>query len=211
MRNLVVGLVVGSVIGAAGTYLVLRWPGASGSPQAMASDAGAAPDAAPAARRRGGKRRHAARPAAHQPAAADVEENGTDPPPAEPELPALSAADREAVWRGPAIQTPTRRLDLAARHGGRPLSQYEIDRGIRANAAAVTTCVREARGEAPLSGTVTLEFLVEGSGRATHSRVRAPRYLLDRGLLACAQRAVRGMRFAATGEPTVVTVPFAVR
>jgi len=126
-------------------------------------------------------------------------------------LPQLSAHDRQVAWHGPAIATPVRRLDLAGGREGRRLSQDEIDRGIRSNAAAVTSCVREARGDAQLTGTVTLEFLVEGNGRATRSRVRAAQYLLDRGLPACTQRAVRGMRFAATGAPSIVTVPFEVR
>jgi hypothetical protein len=211
VKQLIAGLVVGGVVGAGGTYLALRAPGSSAPPPAAAVDAGTATDGAPATRRHGGKRRRVARAAASAGADEDGAENGTTAAADEPALPELGARDREVAWRGPAIETPTRRLDLTGARDGRQLSQDEIDRGIRSNAAAVTACVREARGDAPLAGTVTLELLVEGNGRATRSRVRAPRYLLDRGLLACSQRAVRGMRFAATGAPTIVTVPFEVR
>ena len=60
------------------------------------------------------------------------------------------------------------------------------------------------------TGAASTATQVEKS-QLTRSRVRAPQYLLDRGLLACSQRAIQGMRFAATGAPTIVTVPFQVR
>jgi hypothetical protein len=211
VKSLIVGLVIGGAIGAGATYLALRGPGSSAPASVVATDAGTTTDAAARSRRRGVKRRPTARPAAAAQAVDETEESGTAVTDDKPAVPELGAHERQLAWRGAPIATPTRRLDLAGARDGRQLSQDEIDRGIRSNSAAVTACVREARGDAPLAGTVTLEFLVEGNGRATRSRVRAPQYLLDRGLLACSQRAVRGMRFAATGAPTIVTVPFEVR
>jgi hypothetical protein len=41
----------------------------------------------------------------------------------------------------------------------------------------------------------------------TRSRLEAPRYLFERGLLGCAQRALGRLRFPATGAPTLVTFP----
>ena len=69
-------------------------------------------------------------------------------------------------------------------------------------------CITDAVGGAPLSGAVTLSLLVGAAGKADKVRVRAPRYLHEHGLLACARRAARGLPFPATGAPTVVTVPY---
>ena len=53
-------------------------------------------------------------------------------------------------------------------------------------------------------------MLVDDRGDVRKTRVRAPRYLVKKGLLKCVRRATSKMGFAATGVPTVVTVPFEI-
>ena len=60
---------------------------------------------------------------------------------------------------------------------------------------------------APNTATITVKLLVDGNGRVTRSRLQAPRYLFEHGLLGCAQRALGRMKFPATGAPTLVTLP----
>jgi hypothetical protein len=49
--------------------------------------------------------------------------------------------------------------------------------------------------------------IVDGNGRISKSRIHAPRYMFEQGLLSCARRALARMRFPATGAPTQVTIP----
>ncbi|HWN69571.1 MAG TPA: hypothetical protein VNM90_18140, partial [Haliangium sp.] len=55
---------------------------------------------------------------------------------------------------------------------------------------------------------ITAEMLVNGQGQVSKMRVRAPAYLFAHGFYACARRATLGLRFPATGAPTVVTAPY---
>ncbi|HEX7994239.1 MAG TPA: hypothetical protein VF506_09975, partial [Streptosporangiaceae bacterium] len=55
--------------------------------------------------------------------------------------------------------------------------------------------------------TITVKLLVDGRGRVTRSRIQAPHYLFEHGLLGCTQRALGRMHFPATGGATIVTLP----
>ena len=70
------------------------------------------------------------------------------------------------------------------------------------------TCVIKAATNTDLSGTITVKMVVEGNGKVSRSRVQAPRYMFSQGLLGVrARRQLRGWSFAATGQPTLVTLP----
>lgn len=120
----------------------------------------------------------------------------------------LTDADRKLEWRGDAVATPARTLDMGASDDARPLDDGEIASGVAGGSPAVVDCIKDAAGAAPLSGQVTLQMLVGGDGKVTKARVRAAVYLHEHGLTACARRAARSFDFPATGAPTVVTAPF---
>ena len=193
MRGFVLGVLVGAAAGVCGTWVVLEERREPGDLEVLAGvEPLAVPDADEAGDRdhRRKKRRRGSRAA-----------GGDDAPPV------LTAADRAMQWRGPSVKPPPKDVDFSEA-GGRTLHQVEIDRGIGDRRRELTDCIIEARGRAELSARMTLKFLVDEDGRVTRSRVRAPAYLLDRGLYECADRVARSMRFAATGTPTVVTLPF---
>jgi hypothetical protein len=58
-----------------------------------------------------------------------------------------------------------------------------------------------------LRATITVKLVVDRGGRVTRSRVQAPHYLFEHGLLGCTQRALGRMHFPATGAATLVTLP----
>ena len=123
----------------------------------------------------------------------------------------LTDADRRLEWRGDSVALPPRTYDLTSDGEARPLDDGEIAAGVDAGARALVGCVSEAIGSAPLTGQVTVQFVVGGDGRVDKLRARAPAYLHDHGLVSCLRRAARGLRFAATGAPTLVTTPFDVQ
>ena len=192
------GLLVGAAVGAGGVYLGLERPWQGGETAAISSgDAG--PEAV-AKKRKKRKRRNKRR-----------KRSGGGEILGDP-IVELTAADRKLVWRGPRIALDDREMDFGAGgDGGRALDQGEIDAGIATRSDAIVDCIAEARGYAELSATITLEALVEGTGRVSRSRVRAHQYLMDNGLAKCIQREAKAMRFAATGAQTVVSVPFNLR
>jgi hypothetical protein len=180
-------------------YLTLRPPWGSGAATAP-SDAGIAaapPDggtAKPKPKRRPGRGTVAA------PAGAGEAE--------ETELVSLTEADRRLEWRGDSVALPARKLDMASGgDDGRPLDDGEIGAVIGDQTAGVRECVVRGAAGTDLRATITIELLVDGGGRVTRSRLQAPRYLFEHGLLGCAQRALGQMRFPATGAPTRVTFP----
>jgi len=132
-----------------------------------------------------------------------------DGEPDDPEpLPVLGAADRALEWRGDEVALPARTIDLAGGGGeARGLDDGEIKAGIASGAGGVKDCVVRGATNTDLRATITLKLLVDGRGRVTRSRLHAPRYLLDHGLLGCTQRALTRLRFAATGGATIVTLP----
>lgn len=120
----------------------------------------------------------------------------------------VSDADKKLEWRGDAVSLPPRTLDMEAAGEGRPLDDSEIQGGIAGGSGAVIGCIKDATAGAAISAEITVQMLVGADGRAGKVRVRAPRWLHEHGLLACARRAARAMPFPATGAPTIVTAPY---
>jgi hypothetical protein len=184
-------------------YLVLRppWehrPGtvASGGPPVVVvgSDAGVGK---PKPKKR--RSRPAGTPAAPQPGEVDAEE---------PEPAPLAAADRALEWRGDDVALPAQTIDMAGGdHEARPLDDGEINAAINSGAGGVKDCVVQGATGTDLRATITVKLVVDGRGRVIRSRVQAPHYLFEHGLLGCTQRALGRMHFAATGAPTLVTLP----
>ena len=187
-------------------YLTLRPPwGSGGNPSPAAAEvAEPAPgDAsvgnAKPAKKRAGKRR----PPGATVAAGDEHEVDET----EPESPPLTDADRRLEWRGDDVTLPATRIDMGGGAEGRPLDDREINATINAHAGGVRACVVRGASGTDLRGTITVKLVVDASGKVTKSKLQAPRYLLGKGLLECTQKALRGMKFPATGAPTLVTLP----
>lgn len=198
MKSFWAGLLVGALLGGGGVYLGLTKPWAgSGESAAVAADAGAVAENDGTSKRKK-KRRKKRR-------AGNGNEILGDP------IIELTAADRELVWRGPKVALAERDMDFGSGDEGRSLDQGEIDRGISSRSSAIVACIEDARGNAELSSTITLQALVEGNGRVSRARVRAPRYLFENGLAKCVQHEAKSMDFPATGAQTVVSVPFDLR
>jgi hypothetical protein len=195
------GLGIGLVVGAGAMYLTLRPPW--GAPSALApSDAGALaapPDAGVPGKPK--PKRRAGRPSgtiAAPPGSEDQEE--TEPVP-------LTEADRRLEWRGDEVAPPPRKIDMAAGAEARPLDDGEINAVIGDQTGGVRDCVVQGATGTDLRATIAVKLIVDGNGRVTRSRLNAPRYLFEHGLLGCAQRALGRMKFPATGAPTLVTFP----
>jgi hypothetical protein len=192
------GLALGTMLGAAATWLAMARPWRSAAPPiAEAADAAAADERRPSRRHRRGRGRDST--------GGDSGRNGGDAP-----APVLSAADRVMAWRGPSISLPARDMDLGTEGGGRPLDASEINQTIERSSGPILSCIRDALAGAELAGDVRLELLVGEDGAVSDVRVGAPRWLIEHGLVDCATRAARRIRFPATGAPTVVTAPFHV-
>jgi hypothetical protein len=204
-----VGLVIGVAIGAGAMYLVLRPPWAGRG--AVSVDAGviaAAPPDAGSAKpkkkpRHGGGGVHAPHPGSADSGGSDG--GGDDE--TEPAAPVLTAADRALEWRGDEVSQPAQNINMGGGNDARALEQSEIDGTISGQADGVRDCVVQGAMGTDLRATITVKMLVDGSGRVTKSRVQAPHYLQDKGLLPCVKRALGGMHFPAVGGTTVVTLP----
>jgi hypothetical protein len=204
------GLGIGLIVGAGAMYLTLRppWGGGDAPLVADARIAAPAPDAGvpgkskPRAqtRTRPGRGGTIAAP----PGSGELEE--TEPPP-----PPLTEADRRLEWRGDDVALPPRSIDMTSSSEARPLDDGEINAVISGQSGDQTgdvkDCVRRGATGTDLRATISVKLLVDGTGRVTRSRLQAPRYLFEQGLLACAQRALGRMKFPATGAPTVVSFP----
>lgn len=130
-----------------------------------------------------------------------------DPAPEEVAPLPLTTADRALEWRGDDIARPPQKLDLAGPDDARPLDDAEISEALHGQADAVKDCVIQGASNTDLRATITIKLLVDGRGRVTRSRVHAPHYLHEHGLLGCARRAVARIQFPATGAPTQVSFP----
>jgi len=128
----------------------------------------------------------------------DVEEAA--PPP-------LTAVDRALEWRGDDVALPARTIDMAGGGEARGLDDGEINQVINSQAGGVKDCVVQAALDTDLRATITVKMLVDGRGRVTRSRIQAPHYLFDHGLLGCTQRALGRVHFPAVGGATIVTLP----
>ena len=196
-------------------YLVLRPPWAGGG-STVPSDAGTA---VAVVTRDAGVPKKKKRPhrgtTPGQPALPTIDStfDGTDEPepPPQPQLVQLTGADRASEWRGDAVALPPNKINMNSRAGGagesRALDDSEIHAGISGGASAVQGCVIAGATNTELKATITLEMIVDGTGRVTKSRVQAPHYLHEHGLLECTRRAIGKMHFPSTGGATLVTLP----
>ena len=151
------------------------------------------------------KKRKRTRPAG---GAGQIAAPGSDGEIDEPAPPPLTAADRALEWRGEAVALPPRTIDMAGGGGeARGLDDGEINQTINAQAGGVRDCVVQSATGAELAATITVVLLVDGRGKVTRSRIQAPHYLFEHGLLGCAQRALGRMHFPAVGGATIVTLP----
>jgi hypothetical protein len=198
------GLILGAMIGGAGVYAGLErpWDGWLAKDVAVASDAGVETAAReePGSKR---KRRRGRRSVPEAGTAVDGELGDVVE-----EIPTLTEADRALVWKGDVVSLPPRQIDMTSDSEARVLDSGEINTVIRAQSEPMVACITEARGNAELDARITVEMLVTGQGQVTKTRVRAPAYLFAHGFHACARRAAQGLRFPATGAPTVVTAPY---
>jgi hypothetical protein len=191
------GLVIGLVVGAGAMYLVLRPPWGGGTTSSV--DAGTVAVAPTDAGAQPPKKRRPRRPGTTTSAGQD----GVD----EPDLPPLTASERALEWRGDDVTLPTQKIDVGGSSEARALEQGEIDAAVASQTGGVRDCVVRGATGTDLQATITIRMVVDGNGRVTRSKLEAPRYLLEHGLLGCVQQALRGMRFPATGAPTLVTFP----
>lgn len=231
-----VGLLIGLVLGAGAMYLVLRPPWAGGGTAAPADGGVAVAPHLDAGKPGKGKRprggggvRAPRGGAGGAPNGGDVqaiEDNpsdepdpfaadGRDPsagasgpaaPPAAPVI-AVSAADRVLEWRGDAVALPRATIDASSAAESRALEPGEVEQTTSSQGGTVKACVERAAANSDLRGTVTVQMLVDGSGRVTKVRVQAARYLVDHGVYDCARRAATAMHFPAVGGATIVTLP----
>jgi hypothetical protein len=191
VRGFWIGLLVGALVGAGGTWAALTQPWKGDELAAVPEVA----DAAPADTGKGkGKRKRRRRKRNSEQVPID-------------ELVKLTAADRQMISKGPGIKLPPKSVDFEG-ESGRPLNQSEINAGIQRASRAMISCIAKARGNAEMTAKITLKMLVGPNGRVLKRQLRAPRYLIKNGLYECAGSAAGKMGFPSTGAHTVVTVPF---
>lgn len=190
-----IGLIVGALLGAGGTYLGLEKPWRSSETASVAPDAGPAVAAKGDKPKKKGRRGKGKRSSNKK---VDLDE-----------VPELTAADNKAVWKGQAVKLPAKSVDFEAGGGdARSLSPAEINGVIQSGSEPVLACITKSRGNAMLEATVVLKMLVDGSGNVTRVGVKAPAYLFAHGFLACATSAAKKLRFPAVGGHTVVSAPY---
>lgn len=185
-------------------YLALRppWGGAATTPSSEPTVVSTLPNDAGAGSAKPPKKRTTKRPTGSTIVAGTEEFEET-----EPDLPPLSDAERRLEWRGDDVMLPATRIDMGAGGDARPLEDHEINNTINAQSGGVRDCVVSGATGTDLRATITVKLVVDGSGKVTKSKLHAPRYLFDKGLLNCTQRALRSMKFPATGAATLVTLP----
>lgn len=191
-------------------YLVLRrpWDGGDAPPQDAGVVATAPADAgiAKPKRKKGAGRWTGRTGGGRQSPGADFHDDGGGDEPAPPRI-TLTAADRALEWRGDNTSI-SRKIDMSSGADARSLENSEINATVGNQTAGVRQCVVQGATGTDLKTTITIKIVVEGTGKVSRSQMQAPRYLFEKGnLLACAQAALRGMSFPATGAPTLVTFP----
>jgi hypothetical protein len=209
--SLGLGLVIGLVMGAGAMYLVLRppWGGHAAAPMDAATVASAPSDAGGSGKPKKKRPRH--RPSGNGPVVPggnDDEQWASQGDTEETEGPApvqLTAADRALEWRGDDVSPPPRKIDMSS--DARPLEDGEIQSTISSQSGAAQSCVVQAATNAPLTGTITVKMVIDAQGHVSRSKLQAPHYLFEHGLLACMKGALGKMKFPATGMPTLVTMP----
>ncbi len=197
MARFLAGLLVGMLLGGGGAYFVFARKSSAGP-----TVAAAAPDAGVADP--GGKKKAKGRGAGGVRRGGDLggNEEFADEP-----IPELSAADLAMGAEGDSLKPRPRDVDLSNDTEVRDLTSSEINGAIGASQQEVTDCITQARGPAPVTGTITVGMIVDPEGRVLRSRVEAPSWLLRHGLYRCVRRAVSSLRFPSVGKDTVVTFP----
>jgi hypothetical protein len=198
-------------------YLALRppWAGRAQAPSDAATIAQTPADAG--VKKPGKKRGVRRRPGTGAPGAPGSVVSGDDPSwtgddgatteELPPKLVALTPADRALEWRGDDTTRPAQKIDMAGGGESRSLDDGEIQSTISGQSSAAQSCVTTAATNTDLRGTITVRMVVDGGGHVTKSKLQAPHYMFEHGLLTCVQRAVRGMKFPAVGGSTLVTMP----
>lgn len=181
------GLILGLVVGAAATYVLV------GRPAPVPAPVVAVAATTPADSKKG-PRRQARRP--------------QDPLPPPTSDVQLTAADLRSTSEGDPLRASALELDMSAATEPRDLGQDEIDSAFARRSDALIRCITDARAGAPVTGRVVVGVVVDGSGRVGKTRVEAPSWLIRHGLYACARGVLLGLRFPAAGKENVITVPF---
>jgi hypothetical protein len=211
------GLVIGALVGAGGMYVALRPPWAShDTPPPAAPVVAAAPVDAGVPKpkhKRGPRRPRPSVPGApgatqsgDEAGWGDTGDSGDSQQPAVQLVP-LTAADRVLEWRGDDTSRPPQKIDMANGTEARSLDDDEIRSTISSQSGPAQTCVMTAATNTDLKGTITVKLVVDGNGRVIKSKVQGFHYMFEHGLLGCMQRAVGGIKFPATGQSTLVTLP----
>lgn len=188
-------------------YLALRPPWGGGATTSAPIDAGTPVAQAPGDAGVGKpKKKRRPRPPGTMPApgAGSSDEEyyeETDP------MVTLTSADRALEWRGDDVTLPPTKIDMGGGGEARPLDDSEINGTIGSQAGGVRDCVVSTATNTDLRATITVKMVVDGNGKVSRSKLQAPRYLFEKGLLTCVQRAVGRMKFPSTGAPTAVTLP----
>lgn len=134
--------------------------------------------------------------------------------PIAPSGPLLTTADLRPLAGGDSL-LGSQVVDLTRAEVGddRELSQEELDAVFASARPAVVACIDEARGDARAAswGRVTVSLRVQRSGAVNGVRAEAPTYLMKRGFLECARRAVAPLKFPASGHSQIVSYPFSLR
>ena len=189
-------------------YLALRPPWSSeGTAPRDAGVVAEAPSDAGAGKKK--KRPRGGRGGGHQPGGDDEDwaNSGGMEETEPPKLVQLSAADRGLEWRGDDTSPGKQTIDMNSGGESRSLDNGEISNAISSQSGGVQSCVMKAATNTDLSGTITVKMVVEGNGKVSRSRVQAPRYMHNQGLVSCVKGQLSGWRFPATGAPTLVTLP----
>ena len=187
-------------------YLVLRppWGGAPSTAPIDAGPVASAPsDAGTPSKPKKKRRRPAGTVAAPGTPAAPGEEEYYE----ETEAIVLTDADRRLEWRGDDATLPPRSVDMGGGAEARPLDDGEINSVISSQSGGLRDCVVQGATGTDLRATISIKLVVDGNGKVTKTRVQAPRYLFEKGLQGCVQRAAGRMKFPSTGAPTLVTLP----
>jgi hypothetical protein len=194
-------------------YLVLRppWGGHGTAPSDAAVVAQAPSDAGS-----GKPKKHGHGGGHHRPSGGGNAVSGDDPSwtgggddtPEEPapQLVKLTPADRELEWRGDDTTKPAQTIDMNGADT-RSLDDGEIRSTISDQSGPTQSCVMQAATNTDLKGTITVRMIVDGKGNVTKSKIQAPHYMFEHGVLGCIQGAVRHMKFPAAGQYTLVTMP----
>lgn len=191
-------------------YLGLRHPWASGAPVVDAGVVAVSNLDAGSAKPKKKPRHHGAATPQRPGDPTPPPDQGGDDQPDDPGPAAivLTAADRVLEWRGDEVALPPQNINMGGGNSeARALDDSEIGNTTNGQGGPLRECVIQGATGTDLRATITVKMLVDGTGRVTKSRISAPHYMQDKGLLNCAKKAVGGMHFPATGAPTVVTLP----